>query len=133
MNGLTKAVQDVLAERQRQREKWGDTHDDEHTNDSLAYGAVSYLLPGQKPMPADWAYKSKVIDREPRREQLVKGAAIALAAVEQFDRTHGVAAADAARCSACCGSKKLVRWGTGETVPCPQCAPGVGVSPHQTN
>jgi hypothetical protein len=90
MNGLTKAAQDVLAERQRQRDKWGDGHDDRHTNDSLAYGAVSYLLPGQKMMPADWSYKSKVIDSDPRRDQLVKGAALALAAVEQFDRAHGV-------------------------------------------
>lgn len=86
MNALSQAAQDVLDERQRQRVKWGDAHDDEHTNDSLAYGAVSYLLPGQKPMPADWAYKSKVVDRDPRREQLVKGAALALAAVEQYDR-----------------------------------------------
>jgi hypothetical protein len=90
MNGLTKAAADVLAERERQRQKWGDQHDDEHTNDLLAYGAVDYLLPGQAPMPSSWAYKSKVTDREPRRDQLVKGAALALAAVEQWDRasTH---------------------------------------------
>jgi hypothetical protein len=88
MNALTKAAQDVLAERERQRNKWGDGHDDEHTNETLAYGSVSYLLPGQKPTPSDWAYKSKVIDREPRRDQLVKGAALALAALEHFDRAH---------------------------------------------
>lgn len=83
---LTKAASDVLSERERQRQKWGDAHDDQHTNDELAYGAVSYLLPGQQPMPADWGYKCKVTDRQPRREQLLRGAALALAALEQFDR-----------------------------------------------
>lgn len=83
---FTNAARDVLAERERQRQKWGDAHDDQHKNDALAYGAVDYLLPGQAPMPASWAYKSKVTDREPRRDQLVKGAALALAAIEQYDR-----------------------------------------------
>jgi hypothetical protein len=106
MNGLTKAASDVLAERERQRQKWGDAHDDQHKNDQIAYGAVSYLLPGQAVMPADWSYNSKVRDREPRREQLVKGAALALAAVEQFDR-----AAAKVRCPNCAGRGYMDTFG----------------------
>lgn len=84
--GLTDAARDVLAERARQIEIWGNDHDDEHGYDRLANGAADYLLPGQCPMKGAWSYDSKVTDRDPRRVQMVKGAALALSAIEAWDR-----------------------------------------------
>lgn len=50
----SKAAHDVLAEREKQRAKWGDAHDDEHTDGALA-GAAACLAFGPTesgPMPA---------------------------------------------------------------------------------
>jgi hypothetical protein len=84
---LTGAARDVLAERERQVARWGNAHDDEHGSNVLASQACSYLLPGQAPIKGvDWAYKSKVEDRDPRRVHMVKGLAVGLAALEAYDR-----------------------------------------------
>jgi hypothetical protein len=83
---MMSAAYDVLVERHKQRARWGDEHDDEHGPNKLATEACGYLLPGQSPMRHDWSHQSKVIDRDPRRVQLVKGVALALAALEAHDR-----------------------------------------------
>jgi hypothetical protein len=91
MNGLTKAAQDVLAERERQRQKWGDLHDDRHGAELLARESCNFLHTGMA--SADmWARKSK--ENDGRRTQLVKGVAVALAALECFDRTAGAGGND---------------------------------------
>lgn len=83
MNGLTKAAQDVLAERQRQDEKWGGpTHDDEHTVAQWVELIQDY---------AGWARVMAGMDSHDKaRRRLVQVAALALAAAESIDRTHGV-------------------------------------------
>lgn len=82
------AARDVLAERAHQRKRWGDDHDDGHGHNTLASQAAHFLLTGQSPIKGTcWAYKSKVEDHDPRRVQMVKGAALALAAIEAFDRS----------------------------------------------
>lgn len=102
------ATRDVLAERERQVAKWGNKHDDEHGHDTLANGAVDFLLPGQSPIEGcSWAFKSKTTDRDPRRLQMVKGAALALAAIEAYDRaepvgTPGVECPDGGKCHHSC-------------------------------
>lgn len=84
--GEDNAFFSVMQEREKQRKQWGDDHDDEHGFDVLAQQAASYLRKGQNPLPSAWAHKSKVVDRDPRRVQMVKGAALAVAAIQAYDR-----------------------------------------------
>jgi hypothetical protein len=84
LGGLTKAAQDVLAERQRQQAKGYDAkHDSQHSADELAYQAAFYLFP-TKPSPHLWAHKCKTVDGDSRRTQIVKGVALGLAALERM-------------------------------------------------
>lgn len=86
----TKALQDVLAERKRQIAKgWTPEHDDGHTNGWIANAAADMLMMGQHCIPGSWAWKHKHPDspeRKSRRDQLVIGAAMALAEIERIDR-----------------------------------------------
>lgn len=87
---MTKALEDVKAERRRQVEKgWTEQHDDDHTNGWLARASSDMVMPGQYPIPGSWDWKHKHPDspeRLSRREQLVVGAALALAEIERIDR-----------------------------------------------
>jgi len=74
--GLSPAVQEVIHERQRQDAKWGGPeHDDTHT-------------------PADWvslmddrlAYPEQAEGCDEYRKDMVEIAALAIAAIESFDR-----------------------------------------------
>jgi len=49
----SKAITDVLKERQRQieTEGWSEEHDDEHTDESLILAAVCYALPSNRRRP----------------------------------------------------------------------------------
>jgi hypothetical protein len=105
---MTRAAQDVLAERQRQREVegWTEAHDDEHDDEELARAAACYATPewrrdyqryfdrsenggrdatwrAPKGWPFDDGFKPTPHDR---RRELVKAAALLLAEIERRDR-----------------------------------------------
>jgi hypothetical protein len=89
----TKALSDVVAERQRQQEQEGysQEHDDEHNDGVLARAAASYAAGGglfkvvnNTPLqvwPYQWDYKPKG-----ERQRLVVAAALLLAEIERIDR-----------------------------------------------
>lgn len=98
---LTAAAHDVLKERARQvaQEGYDTEHDDSHINDEVAAMAALFVMPeaardwdtsstgygrtlGEAILPPDWNYP-RLGDR---RDQLVKGAAMALAEIERIDR-----------------------------------------------
>ncbi len=97
---------DVAVERERQREKWGDDHDDEHADGALAAAAAVLVHPQAPPEPCgcreamcphvpvvivepirapDWAHPLRWRHAD-RRRQLVIGAALAIAEIERIDR-----------------------------------------------
>lgn len=102
MSELSKAAQDVLAERERQvsAEGWTPEHDDEHDRAQLAQAAACYALSGT---PADeahyihgrwkdkldffWPWDIKWWKPSDRRRDLVKAGALILAEIERLDRT----------------------------------------------
>jgi len=84
MTNMTKAAQDVLVERERQKaaEGWTPEHDDEHANGSIALAAAAYASGYEWIWPWDgtwWKPKS------PRRD-LVRAGALILAEIERLDR-----------------------------------------------
>jgi hypothetical protein len=102
MSALTKASQDVLAERQRQvsAEGWTPDHDDEHRDGAMAIAAACYAMQGLpsrvsgelvgKLWPwTGWAWKwCKPKDK---RSNLIRAAALLLAEIERLDRAAGKA------------------------------------------
>lgn len=102
---LTQAAQDVLAERQRQKdvEGWHAEHDDEHSNGSLALAAACYACnaaswaghaesiratdyakfaaPGFR-----WPWAAKWWKPKSQRQDLIRAAALILAEIERLDR-----------------------------------------------
>jgi hypothetical protein len=116
MNALSKAAQDVLAERSRQisAEGWTPEHDDQHSDGSLARAAACYatadMLPlrtkiedvdvsggrGDSPMwgtrsfrvPKLWPASWHATWWKPKdeRSNLVRAAALLLAEIERMDR-----------------------------------------------
>ena len=86
---LTKASQDVLAERQRQRniEGWTEDHDDEHMGGELAVAASCYAYnPSGAITPLNWPWHPDWWKPGDARRNLVKAAALALAEIERLDR-----------------------------------------------
>lgn len=105
MNALTKAAQDVLAERQRQieREGWTAQHDDAHQPGELAAAAGRYVINGaaclgvQPPcldFGANWPWHPSWWKPTTPRRDLVKAAALLLAEIERIDRNAGVKGSD---------------------------------------
>lgn len=102
---MSKALDDVRAERRRQLEAegWTPRHDDEHRDGDLATAAACYAMaqdasakrvqpPGQWPWSGSW-WKPK-----DRRRNLVRAAALLLAEIERMDRVgEGPEAARSAR------------------------------------
>ena len=88
----TKALHDVLAERQRQIEDEGYTleHDDEHDQlpGDMAFAAACYATAeaGEAP-PAVWPWEWAAWKPKDRRRNLVKAAALLLAEIERLDRS----------------------------------------------
>jgi hypothetical protein len=83
------AVRDVLAERAKQVEQWGNAHDDEHGHGELA-AAAGLLVGGDDTLGApEWAWNLIGKHRGDRRRQLVIGAALAIAEIERLDRAGG--------------------------------------------
>lgn len=99
--GLTKAAQDVLAERQRQiqQEGWTPAHDDdEHDTGALADAASCYAreagrftrgLTSSFPPPAGWPWGDSDWKPTDARGNLIKAGALILAEVERRDRRAG--------------------------------------------
>lgn len=85
---MTQAEIDVLAEREKQREKWGDDHDDAHDEGVLRSCAV--LLSAAE---EDAAYLTtsppwlqELYRKHDRRGRLVMAAAFMLAEIDRMDR-----------------------------------------------
>jgi hypothetical protein len=100
MSRLTRAEQDVLRERDKQRERWGDEHDAaEHGDGALAAAAAFLAWPDgyeERPGEADrclipcpgWAYRLLERHDSDRRRQLLIAAALCLAEIERLDRAE---------------------------------------------
>ena len=102
----TKAVQDVIAERQRQikKENWSPEHDDEHSDGALADAAACYAMSeravamvddlflsatNQKRLsahPYEWPFDAEWWKPKDRRRDLVRSGALILAEIERLDR-----------------------------------------------
>lgn len=95
----TPAERAVLAERAKQRRKWGAEHDDEHGDGALAVAAAALAWPeagrwsaaatgGLDAVPAPrWACNLRA--RHNERQGLVIAAALLLAEIERLDRAGG--------------------------------------------
>jgi hypothetical protein len=79
---------EIAEERRRQIDVhgWSPEHDDGHTAGEIANAAADFAQPGQRPITTSWAFVVKVIDKEPRRVQLIKAAALIVAEIERLDR-----------------------------------------------
>lgn len=78
-------LEEVAAEREKQRAKWGDDHDDGHDGGELAE-AAAFLASHDGTMrdPPDWAYALDA-NNPPRRRYII-AAALLVAEVERLDR-----------------------------------------------
>lgn len=106
MNTLTKAAQDVLAERQRQieAEGWTTEHDDEHDCGEISAAASAYALAAADELhpesqgdanfantpPPMWLWSERWWKPGDPRRMLVKAGALILAEIERLDRAAGV-------------------------------------------
>jgi hypothetical protein len=95
---VSRASDDVLAEREKQRAKWGDDHDDEHGDGAVAAAGAMLAWPDgywfYDPSDADkccipspgWAYDLLKKHEHDRRQQLVIATALLIAEIERLDR-----------------------------------------------
>lgn len=91
---MTQAEIDILAEREKQRQKWGDEHDDEHHSGEELASAAAYLAdPTTENLDGDgddedlgWIVHLRARIKDNRRKQLVIAAALLIAEVERIDR-----------------------------------------------
>ncbi len=80
---MEKILQEIREERARQNEKWGENHDDEHFPNDWAI-LVSHYSTSSVFVPTE----DGEFDGEKYRKQMVKAAALAVAAVESYDRQN---------------------------------------------
>jgi hypothetical protein len=91
---MTQAEIDILAEREKQRQKWGDAHDDGHTNPRALPLAAAYLataaLPGMPFASLDNApaWVRALHRNHGDRARLVIAAALLIAEIERIDREN---------------------------------------------
>lgn len=104
---MSKATDDVLAERQRQvsAEGWSAEHDDEHDARELARAASCYvehyigrswlfddprgdgpLKYSEEELPDDWPWDTEWWKPKDPRRDLVRAAALLIAEIERLDR-----------------------------------------------
>ena len=100
---MTKAADDVLAERERQKtvEGWTAEHDDKHNTGDLAKAAACYAVAASWPdsnrlskgaLPLGWPWDAEGFKSTTRRRDLVKAGALILAEIERIDRLEKGAA-----------------------------------------
>lgn len=97
--GESSATFDVLAERENQRAKWGEEHDDEHKDGAIGAAGAMLAWPDgywfYDPADADkccipapgFAYDLLKKHEHDRRKQLVIAASLLLAEIERIDRS----------------------------------------------
>lgn len=93
---ITKAADDVLAERQRQiqQEGWTEEHDDQHREGEMANAAATYAMTpdrrsigvGEDVLDYLWPWSADWWKPTDRRRDLVKAGALILAEIERLDR-----------------------------------------------
>lgn len=96
---MSKAIDDVLAERARQvnEEGWTPEHDDQHDGGELAYAAAAYAFNAGdccdsannthiEDPPEFWPFDSSWWKPKGARRDLVRAAALVLAEIERRDR-----------------------------------------------
>lgn len=92
--GLMTAINDVIAERQRQveAEGWTPEHDDTHARGEMAEAAGSYAikaaytLNGRSYWPHHWPWHMDWWKPKNPRRDLVRAAALIIAEIERLDR-----------------------------------------------
>ncbi len=92
MNEATKIVLEIIGmEREKQKRKWGDSHDDDHTHGEIAEAAAYLASPAPIRVPAlaeDWAVDLRKKLEGDRRKQLVVAAALIVSEIERLDRAE---------------------------------------------
>lgn len=90
---MSKATDDVLAERQRQieQEGWTAQHDDDHGTGDLAIAGACYALADTSWLEEDgtmrmWPWDDEWWKPKDRRRNLVRAAALLIAEIERLDR-----------------------------------------------
>lgn len=91
---MSKAIDDVIAERARQRsqEGWTEAHDDEHDGGELAQAAACYIVESSVNLPKNiisdyWPWSREWWKPKGRRRNLVRAAALLIAELERMDRS----------------------------------------------
>lgn len=84
-------INEVAAEREAQRARFGDSHDDERDGGELARAAACYALPPIERthllvVTLLWPFESESWKPGPRRRELIKAAALLVAEIERIDR-----------------------------------------------
>lgn len=95
---ISKAIHDVIAERDRQmsEEGWTPAHDDEHSCGELAAAAACYAVPAphgvrltaQDDPPKMWPWQRSWWKPKDRRRNLVRAAALIIAEIDRLDRAE---------------------------------------------
>lgn len=93
---MTTVIEEIAAERQRQRDKegWTDEHDDQHTDGSLATAAACYAMSGAgltqtgRIRQALWKWAPKWWKPKNKRRDLIRAAALLVAEIERLDRAE---------------------------------------------
>lgn len=93
---MTKALDDIAAERERQKtvEGWTEAYDDQHATGDMAKAAACYALnAGRAPQYSDngyirsyWPWDWKWWKPKDRRRDLVRAGALIVAEIERLDR-----------------------------------------------
>lgn len=107
---MSKAINDVIAERQRQQsvEGWTPEHDDQHEFFEISEAATAYVQNAadfghafgspiigdwsEAPQPSIWPWDKSWWKPKSPRQDLVRAAALIIAEIERLDRkesTHG--------------------------------------------
>ncbi len=94
MKKISESAKEVLAERQRQKEKegWTEAHDDKHDFGELARAAACYAMnAGQgigsgATIPVGWPWSNKWWKPKTPRADLIRAGALILAEIERLDR-----------------------------------------------
>jgi hypothetical protein len=102
---MSKAIEDVIAERRRQidEEGWTPEHDDEHDGGELAAAGAAYAInaadqlhpmsqgDGGNDQPIFWPWAPEWWKPKGPRRDLVRAAALIIAEIEKLDRAEATA------------------------------------------